>query len=247
MSTPTSTISRARTFALLILIAAALVGCTSDPSQPASTALPASPASAGSASPTAADPVPLPQTEEPLEPGRYILSLPDAPPAPMVPVLTVPAGYLAMEGGAGVSVEDTLPAAVWLWNIDSVYTHPCDSSGRPERVGPSVADLANALAAQPLRDGTAPVPVMVGGYDGLYVELSMPDDVDVDTCPGGRFNSWPGRWQQGPTQVDLLWIVDVEGQRLTFDLSYDAMASRALVDELREIVETATFTPSDGA
>lgn len=244
MSTSTSTSSRARTSAPLILIAVALVGCTTDPSQPASTAAQTSPASAGSASPAAMDPVPLPRTEELLEPGRYLLSLPDAPSAPLVPVLTVPAGYLPVTDGSGVRAEETFPAVVWVWNIESVHTHPCDSSGRPEPVGPSVADLANALAAQPLRDATAPVTVTVGGYEGLFVELSMPDDVDVDACPGGRFNSWPGRWQEGPTEVDLLWMVDVEGQRLAFDLSYDATAGHALVDELREIVETATFAAS---
>ncbi len=96
------------------------------------------------------------------------------------------------------------------------------------------------------RAGTEPVPVTVGGYDGLYVELSVPDDIDVAACPGGVFPMWQGRWQEHPGQVDMVWIVDVEGQRVVFDASHMADASPEQVNHLKDMVTTATFAPARG-
>ena len=131
--------------------------------------------------------------DSPLDPGRYVVSVVEADSAPVLPVLSVPEGYQVIEGGVGVHA-DGLARYLWVWEVDSVFAHPCDANAEP--VGPSVADLGEALAAQELRDGTDPVPVTVGGYDGLYVELSVPDDVDASACPSGVFHLWPGRAQR---------------------------------------------------
>jgi hypothetical protein len=195
------------------------------------------------------DPVPvlrLPQAgDSPLDPARYVVSIADAPSAPLLPVLSVPEGFGGIEDAIGVRTDD-FTRYLWVWDVDSVYTHPCQAGAVLVTVGPSVADLANALAAQPLRAGTDPVPVTVGGYDGLYVELSVPDDVDVTACPQGRFSLWPGRWQEEPGQVDMVWIVDVEGQRITFDASHMPNVSPDKVAELKDMVATATFAPAEG-
>ena len=160
-----------------------------------------------------------------LDPGKYVVDDYGAPSsATMAPVLQVPDGYFAIDGSG---IMASWYQVMWLFRIDSVYTHPCDPGGYLKDVGPSVADLANALAAQPMRDGTDPVPITIGGYDGLYVELSTPDD--ISTCRegvddlGASFNyfwSWPGRQDHATGIVDLVWIVDVEGQRITFDMWY---------------------------
>ena len=187
-----------------------------------------------------------------LDPGKYVVDNFGAPSsATMAPVLQVPDGYFTTDG-SGVMASPYQVVA--LWDIESVYTHPCDPGGYPKAVGPSVADLANALAAQPMRDGTDPVAVTIGGYDGLYVELSTP--VDISTCRegfddlGARFNyfySWPGRQDHATGWMDLIWIVDVQGQRITFDAAYDeAATTEEQVDELKEIVTTATFTQREG-
>ncbi len=57
---------------------------------------------------------------------------------------------------------------------------------------------------------------------------------------------WPGRVQQFPGQVDMVWIVDVEGQRIVFDASHFPDASSEEVAELRDMVTTATFEPAEG-
>jgi len=183
-----------------------------------------------------------------LDPGRYIASVADAPDAPLLPVLAVPEGYTGIEDALGVAgdLDGAEEAYMWVWEVNSVYSHPCEPYAGPHSVGPTVADLANALTTQPLRAGTDPVPVTVGGYDGLYVELSVPADVDVADCPLDRFNMWPTRWQQFPGQVDMVWIVDVDGQRIVFDASHTAGASPEKVAELTDMVTTATFTPAEG-
>ena len=56
---------------------------------------------------------------------------------------------------------------------------------------------------------------------------------------------WPTRWQQHPGQVDMVWIVDVDGQRITFDAAHMPDVSPDEVAELKEMVTTATFTPAE--
>jgi hypothetical protein len=226
-----------------VLAAVTVVGCTRGQDE----ATADDPSASSTANP--GDPVPPRQlpADSPVEPGRYLLSVLDAPSATLLPVLSVPQGYEGIEGGVGVRTDD-FSRYVSVWDVNSVYAHPCDASAEP--VGPSVADLAEALAAQQLRAGTDPVPVTVGGHDGLYVELTVPDEVDASACPGGVFSLWPGRaesWEQILGQVDMVWIVDVDGQRLVFDAAYEPNASPDEVAELEEMVTTATFAPAEGA
>ena len=230
--------------AVPVLAAVTVVGCATGQSAPT--------AADTSASSTAdpADAVSLAQlpADSPLDAGRYAVSVAsDAPSVPWMSEMSVPKGYEGIEGGVGVRTDD-FSRYVWVWDVESVYAHPCDAS--PERVGPSVGDLAEALAAQELRDGTDPVPVTVGGYDGLYVELSVPDEVDASACPSGVFSLWPGRTQRYEEilgQVDMVWIVDADGQRLVFDAAHLPNASPDQVAELEEMVTTATFVPTEGS
>ncbi|MCW2701168.1 MAG: hypothetical protein JWQ45_2703 [Blastococcus sp.] len=231
-----------RTAGSAVMMTAALVACTTG--QPESTAAPS-----GSSTANPGDAVPPAQlpADSPLDPGRYVVSVADAPVAPLLPVLSVPEGYAAIGNGVGVGADD-LARYLWVWDVNSVFAHPCDAT--PEPVGPSVADLAEALAAQALRTSTDPVTVTVGGYDGLYVELSVPGEVDASACPSGVLGLWPGRaqsWGEILGQVDMVWIVDVDGQRLVFDAAYEPATSPDEVAELEEMVATATFVPAEGS
>ena len=185
-----------------------------------------------------------------VEPGAYVFPVIDTAAWPtMLPVITVPPGFSGTDGGDAVIVghdEGSNDARqLRIWNVDAVYSHPCSDERHALTVGPTAADLANALAAQPLRAGTTPVPVTIGGYDGYYVKVSVPDDIDIAACPGGKFYSWPGRWQQAPGQVDMLWIVEVEGQRLVFDAWTLPGVTPEQTTQLQQMVTTATFTPTD--
>jgi hypothetical protein len=232
---------RSLTVGSAIVLAATVAGCTTEESEPRA----ADTSAASTTEPGEVVPLARVSSGSDLEPGRYALSVIDDDAAPALPVLSVPEGYSNIEDG--VVQADDLERYVWVWAVDSVYAHPCDATAAP--VGPSVADLAEALVAQQLRTGTDPVPVTVGGHEGLYVEVAVPEEVDAGACPVGIFNLWPGRHQRVGEilgQVDMVWIVDVDGQRLVFDAAHGPSASPDEVAELEEMVTTATFAPAEG-
>jgi hypothetical protein len=49
------------------------------------------------------------------------------------------------------------------------------------------------------------------------------------------------RWQQGPSQVDRLWILDLHGKRLVVDANYMPSATRKQRTELDRIVHSIQF------
>jgi hypothetical protein len=71
---------------------------------------------------------------------------------------------------------------------------------------------------------------------------------DVEPSNGHRdFVSWFGngegeRYQQVAGQVDMLWVLDVEGQRLLIDATYPPDTPGSDRAQLRTIVESIRFT-----
>jgi hypothetical protein len=251
-----------RASTLLVAIAAASMagGCSTGqvaaPSptptfEPSSTAAP-------SAAPTATSRATLPTIgpgEQNLEAGTYIFGFPqmDAPDKPFPRVLiTVPDGWASYKG-FGVAGPRT--AFVGFWSVVEVYAHPCHWLGPKIHSGPTVDELAATLAKVPLRNATSPVDVTVDGYDGKYLEWSVPGDIDFSDCDVGGgvhyFESWTGdslwksdttdRYQQGPGQVDRLWILDVEGRRLVIDATYMPGETEQDRAELAQVVDSIRF------
>ena len=170
--------------AIAVLLAGAVAGCSSGAA--------VSPSTGASSAPTsAAAPQLLPgagHTPVAIPAGTYAVVVNGTTiPAPM-PVIRVPAGY----NGAGFAVnrgfegDAVAPDARGLsfWEVQSVMSDPCKAGKHGVDPGPTVADLARALAAQPLRAGSDPVPVTVAGYQGLYVETSVPAHIDFSHLPG---------------------------------------------------------------
>ncbi len=62
--------------------------------------------------------------------------------------------------------------------------------------------------------------------------------------------SWLGnggdgeRWQQMAGQVDRLWVLDVNGQRLVVDANYSPGTTQAQRDEEDQIVRSLQFVPA---
>ncbi len=170
--------------------------------------------------------------------------------SPRRPVIRVPAGY----SGAGFAVHTMDPGTavapdahgLSFWEVQSVMSDPCKAGKHGVDPGPTVADLARALAAQPLRAGSDPVPVTVAGYQGLYVETSVPAHIDFSKCQDGYFDTWigtgdHGHYAFGPGQRDSLWILDVGGYRLVIDGWHMPGATQAQIDEITGMVKTLTF------
>lgn len=147
--------------------------------------------------------------------------------------------------------EEIPVAAVGFWEVDQVYGNPCPSSGTLFQPGPTVDDLVAALADIPLRNPTRPIDVTIDGYAGKYLEWSVPADIDFAACdPDGvkddYFDSWTdtdggGRYQQGPGQVDRLWILDIDGARLVIDAFWMPLATSDEREQLQRVVESIRF------
>lgn len=164
---------------------------------------------------------------------------------------SAPDDHFVVKSGSGV-------LGLSVWDVDQVAVNPCHWRGNLVDPGPSVDDLVAALFAQEMRDATSPTDVTLGGYDGQYLEWSVPSDMvvtgdadfegcDVQPSNGHRdFVSWTGngegeRYQQVAGQVDMLWVLDVDGQRLVVDATYAPDTTETDRTELGRVVTSLRF------
>jgi hypothetical protein len=178
----------------------------------------------------------------PLEPGTYVTA------SPFLARVTFssPPGWFANMGGpyavfldsslGTVSNDDGL---VELVVFDKVYADPChlDRGLLNPPPGPSVDDLANALASMPSLVATTPTDVVMAGYHGKELALTSPTSVaacSVWQLPLGATNTMV------PGERDRYWILDVSGQRLVIDAhevpsesAADKAAVQAILDSIR--------------
>ena len=95
--------------------------------------------------------------------------------------ITVPAGWTSIESRGAVTGDDDTFMGVVFWpfpmDLETVYTNPCNWAGAEvdPPVGPTVDDLVNALAAQSMRGDPVPTDVIVDGFHGKVLEMSVPD------------------------------------------------------------------------
>lgn len=241
-------------WALLIVAALSLPlsGCgnKSDTAQPTSDTTASASKATSSSTGTSSDPGSLatPQhlVEGPatsLEPGTYQFSVltnpgvetPDA-------LVEVPSGFADEASWYVVSPDQQ--EFLGLWTVGQVDRDACLDGEDPFDPGPSVEDMADALVAQKSTRATAPKPVTLAGHRGLYLEVTSPDDIgrcDPDAAlwrdPAGG-----GREIYNDGQVDLVWILDVDGQRLVVNAAYTPKSSASDIDKLTSMAESLKFT-----
>ena len=153
----------------------------------------------------------------------------------------------------GEEVDNVPEAAVIVFSEPAgtafyVYDDPCRwQSTAPETPATTVDEIAAALAAQASRGASEPVDITVGGYAGKRITVSVPVDANFDECEGPEFATFGterddlARYQQGPGQVDDLWILDVDGAIVIIDTMYREDTRGEVIDELRAIAQSATF------
>jgi hypothetical protein len=132
-----------------------------------------------------------------------------------------------------------------------VYGDPCEwESTRPDDPATSLDAFVGALSAQASRDASRPVDVTVGGYPAKMLTLTVPEDATFADCDGGEFRTLmevsssgdeAPRFHEGPGQISEVWVVDVDGTLVFFDAGYFADTPTEYVEEMRAIVESATF------
>jgi hypothetical protein len=156
-----------------------------------------------------------------------------------------------LEKGEGV---DNMPEAAVLpgslppGTAFKVPADPCQwTSTMPETPATTAEEIVAALAAQASRDASEPVDVTVGGYAGRMITLHVPDDADFADCDDGEFVSYGDKdgerwqWHQGPGQIDDFWFVNVDGSIVEIRAMYRPDTPVELVEEMRTVVESATF------
>ena len=93
------------------------------------------------------------------------------------------------------------------------------------------------MLAQTATRASEPEPVTIDGHQGLYVELTSPRDLSNCMDPG----LWDGRGIYVDGQVDRVWILDVDGQRLVVNAAHGPTSSPSDIDKLSAMVESLKF------
>jgi len=215
--------------AAALAVLAALAACGND--EPATT----DPERPDGPTPTST-PVPdyrvIPDESGFIDPGRWAIRADASPETPLA-IIDVPAAGF---NGGGRNIW-TSEAVIGFWTVNGVHQDPCTRSGPAASAGDTVEDLAAALAAQELTTATDPVPVTLDGHDGLYLEVSVPAQLDYGTCREGGLVIWDNAPAWSEPAVTRFWILDADGQRVV--LTLNGGAKREFTDMVRsaEFVE----------
>lgn len=131
----------------------------------------------------------------------------------------------------------------------NVYADPCRwQSTAPETPATTVEEVVTALAAQPTLEASQPVDVTIDGYAGKAISLHRPEDANDDECDGGESGMFQSEGGTGPDLVygppgetNEFWFGDVDGSLVMMLGRYLPDTPDESVEELRAIVESATF------
>lgn len=127
----------------------------------------------------------------------------------------------------------------------TLYLDPCHWSQSKTQVPKGAAAIAAAMSALPGRSGSKPEAVTVGGRPAVHVRLTVPRDASAGDCDGHEYRTWSvgagdPRDQEGPGQIDDIYLVDIGGSTVVIDASYfpetsmaDRRALNAMLDSLR--------------
>lgn len=228
---------------------------TSEQSPPSSESSSAATSSAGPSTTEDASDYSIlgPTSRADLEPGRWAVTASGSRDVPLA-VLNLPEG---LNGGGGYiwSLGGTPENDGWIlgyWNPSTgVYLDPCTRKGTFDASQFKFPDIwVEALAAQRRTTTSQPVPVTLGGYDGIYVELIGPKNLDYSTCRGDRLTIFETttkgdhHWIAEPGVVERYWILDVDGERIVLTGAVLPETTDSQVEQLTEIVESVQFERS---
>ena len=246
---------------LVVALTAALGACGSD----------------GATKPTGAtkanEPIPTPpltiqdvmelEPFAPLEPGTYLIDPDLDPSTPLRVEYEISADGWSQWIGATKFAKDG-HVGVSIITVTNLVRHGCRDHSRPDPpIGPSVGDLASALAKlAPFRVTAPPTDVTIYGYRGKHLELTVPDlpmkgrgdDHRFTGCIGGQLKSWVDPLSQpnegdafygytGPGHTEEFWILDVEGSRLVIEANWSPGSPPDDMTEMRAILASIRIEP----
>jgi hypothetical protein len=131
--------------------------------------------------------------------------------------------------------------------VDNLYADTChwEQGPRKPAVGPSVDDLANALAAMSGWHATAPTDIVVDGQTGKRVQLVAPPDSSAcDESERVLFHV-KGEPRFRPVMRDSeridVWIVDVRGTRVVIIAGSSPRQLASDLAQLQAVIDSVTF------
>jgi hypothetical protein len=208
--------------------------------------------------PGPAGPTDIEETEGQLEPGRYFID-PDGDPATSMRVTyEIPDDGGAWEKWIGASRISGGPNTMLsIAMVSNVVRHGCtDHEPLDPAVGPSIDDLATALTQlAPFEVTSPPREVMLFGYEGKHVALTVPD-IDFSTCTGGVLDGWispllganggEAFFGYGPEAglTEEYWILDVDGARLVIITNTSPDAPAEWIAQRQAIIDSIRIVPA---
>ena len=145
------------------------------------------------------------------------------------------------------TAKAALGAGFIFWVDDTptgVYADPCAGVEAPP-VGPSVADLASAVAAIPGTDlVSGPSDVVVGGHPAKQVVLTIREDI---ACAPQSFDLWyaptegAARYATEVGSTIRAWIIDVDGKTVWIDGETYKGAGPEPGQEIQQIIDSIQF------
>ena len=175
-----------------------------------------------------------------LDPGRYRV-MPGQLQGDVPISFTVPAGWSSW---GGISVDKNYGTAagpaLMVWRITNAYVDPCNDHARLAQTPTAGVDaLVSALASIPGTGASQPSDVTVDGFRGKSIEITVIDN--IDTCPGG-FYVWKspvdGHFVQDTNEIDRVYVLDVNGERVTFEARFSPRTTAADAAELEAIIKS---------
>jgi hypothetical protein len=185
------------------------------------------------------------------ESGTYLAGDPFQIPITM----SVPAGWVGKVGGPYAAYLDRAPvgngdAYIEITLSQNIYADPCHDRGfLAPQPGPTVDDLAAALARQPGLVAAASTEVTVDGYSGKQLTLTAPASFAACTLSPDGYRLWRlplgGIFSFNPGQHATLRIVDVKGKRLVISSNTFPTTNAQELAELQGIVDSIRIEPNN--
>jgi hypothetical protein len=184
-----------------------------------------------------ATPIAIPAQGE-LAPGSYVLTtLP-----PLRITFTVPAAGWQKNVVPNVIWTSNSEARIGFQTVDNLYADPCNTIPAPRDppVGPTVDDLASALASMPGLDPATVEDVTFAGLPAKAVEIVATAD-QVDCSPTGY-----ALWNDSPLDAGRtsFFVLDVDGTRLAIVAVERPGLAQPLRGQLQQILDSIRIEPS---
>jgi hypothetical protein len=180
--------------------------------------------------------------------------------APLRIVVTLPRGWSSFErwallkrqaippAGAGMTFERPLA----LYADRCTWAHPDGLI----MIGPTVDDLVDALVDHPQYGATNVADITVDGYSGKAFDmLGAPDELDLTQCSPSTWpdypqtphvhRPWAGRHLMGPTEMNHVRVLDVDGERVVVRALHFPGTSEDDLAELLDMLDTIEITTEE--